>query len=270
MSNTDAVFRGSIPEFYDSYMVPLIFEPYARDLADRVARLAPKSVLETAAGTGVVPRALVRRLPAGVRYVVTDLNEPMLAFAAGRQPEDRRIEWRWADALDLPFEDAGFDVVICQFGAMFFPDRSRGFAEARRVLRPGGRYLFSVWDRIGTNEFTDVITEVLGAYFPADPPRFMVRTPHGYHDEAVIRSDLARAGFDEVSIEGIDAVSRAPSAWQVARAFCQGTPLRSEIEARDPAGLERVTAIVAEALEARYGMGEVEAGIRAHVVTAVK
>lgn len=270
MTNTDVVFAGSIPEFYDTYMVPLIFEVYAADLAGRVAALAPMAVLETAAGTGVVPRALIGRLPPRARYVVTDLNEPMLQHAASRQAPDGRIEWRQADALDLPFEDGAFDVVICQYGAMFFPDRTKGYAEARRVLRRGGRYIFSVWDRIETNEFTDVVAKAAATVFPQDPPRFMARTPHGYYDHDVIRADLNRAGFAEIAIDTIEETSRAPSARHVALAICQGTPLRNELETRDRGCLDHVTDVATAALEATYGKGPVAAPIRAHVVTAVK
>ena len=191
MAESDKVFAGSIPKFYDTLMVPLIFEAYAADLAELVAASSPGSVLETAAGSGVVTRALAPRLGADARYVVTDLNQPMLDYAATRQGPDSRIEWRQADALDLPFEDASFDVVCCQFGAMFFPDRVAGYAEARRVLRPGGRFVFSVWDRIEENAFADDVTNAVAAVFPHDPPRFLARTPHGYHDIALIRDELA-------------------------------------------------------------------------------
>src|SRR4029078_9945622 len=135
MLETDKVFAGSIPENYDRYMVPLIFESFAADLAQRAASLSPRAVLENAAGTGVVTRALAPKLSPGASYIVTDLNQPMLDYAASRQPADRRIKWRQADALALPFENAAFDLVCCQFGAMFFPDRTAGYREARRVLR---------------------------------------------------------------------------------------------------------------------------------------
>ncbi len=270
MGGSDVVFAGSIPEFYDSYMVPMIFEVYAADLAARVAALAPKAVLEVAAGTGVVPRALIGHLEPDARYTVTDLNQPMLDHAAGRQTADGRIEWRQADALALPFADASYDVVICQYGAMFFPDRSKGYAEAKRVLKGSGRYIFSVWDRIENNEFADLVSQTLAGVFPDDPPEFMARTPHGYYDHDLIRADLAPAGFEDIAIESIEKVSTAPSARHVAVALCQGTPLRNEIEARAPGSLARMTDIATAALESRYGTGMVAAKIRAHVVTAVK
>src|SRR4051794_19190508 len=161
MAATDKVFAGSIPELYDRLLVPLIFEPYARDLAERVASVQPRDVLETAAGTGVLTRAIVARLPADARIVATDLNQPMLDYAAAREPSKGRITWRQADALALPFEDQAFDVVVCQFGAMFFPDKVKGYSEARRVLKAGGRFVFNVWDKIEDNEFADVVTDTL-------------------------------------------------------------------------------------------------------------
>jgi ubiquinone/menaquinone biosynthesis C-methylase UbiE len=270
MSDADKAFAGSIPEFYDTCMVPLIFETYAEDIAARVASIAPMSVLETAAGTGVVPRALIKRLHPGARYVVTDLDQSMLDHAARRQTRDKRIEWRQADALDLPFEDDSFDAVVCQFGAMFFPDRTRGYSEAWRVLKKGGSFFFNVWDRIENNEFAEVVTDAAGKMFPDDPPRFLARTPHGYFEHDTIREDLTQAGFSECAIVTKEEMSRAPSARQVAIAYCQGTPLRNEIGARDRSSVQQVVDIATAALEARFGMGAVAAKICAHVVTSSK
>jgi ubiquinone/menaquinone biosynthesis C-methylase UbiE len=269
MVATDKVFTGSIPQIYERLMVPLIFAPYARDLAARIAHVQPRRLLETAAGTGVVTRALAAQLPADVAITATDLNEPMLAQAKGGLA-DRRIEWRQADALALPFGDASFDVVACQFGAMFFPDRVKGYAEARRVLAPGGWLFFNVWDRIEDNEFTDVVAQALAEVFPSDPPRFMSRTPHGYHDRDLIRSDLKRAGFNDITVEVVDAISRAPSPREPAVAICQGTPLRGEIEARGAPGLEVATDRAEAALRQRFGSGPIEGRLRALVISAAR
>jgi SAM-dependent methyltransferase len=168
----------------------------------------------------------------------------------------------------LPFDDVTFDAVICQFGVMFFPDRPAAYAEARRVLAPGGTLMFNVWDRIEANDFAAVVTRALAALYPADPPQFMARTPHGYHDQATITSDLHRGGYARAPIfETVAARSRAPSAAQAALAYCQGTPLRNEIEARAPGGLEHATAVCTRALVAAFGSGPVDGAIRAHVVT---
>lgn len=270
MLESDRVFSGSVPENYDRYMVPLIFEPYALDMARRAASLMPRMVLETAAGSGVVTRALAPRLPPNATYVVTDLNQPMLDYAASRHPPDTRIAWRQADALALPFDDAAFDLVCCQFGAMFFPDRVAGYREARRVLKSGGHFLFNVWDRIEENVFADDVTKALASIFPDDPPRFMARTPHGYYDTDLIRRELVEAGFASVVIETKAEQSRAASPRIAAAAYCQGTPLRTEIESRSPGQLEAITDSVTSAIARKHGQGEVVAKIQAHVILARK
>lgn len=268
MSETDKLFAGSIPENYDRYMVPLIFQGYAEDIARRAAEFSPRTVLETAAGSGVVVRALAPRLSPNASYVVTDLNQPMLDYAA-RQIADNRVSWRKADAQALPFEDGSFDLVCCQFGAMFFPDRQLGYREAKRVLKPSGCFLFNVWDRIEQNVFANDVTNALAEVFPDDPPRFLARTPHGYHDPIQIRSDLEEAGFSNVVIETRADESRASSPRHPAAAYCQGTPLRNEIEARDAGKLEAATDHAAAVIASRHGNGEVAAKIQAHVIMAM-
>jgi SAM-dependent methyltransferase len=269
MEHADRVFAGSIPALYDRYLGPLIFEPYAADLAERVAEAAPVRVLETAAGTGIATRALARLLPAATEIIATDLNQPMLDFAAA-QPGVGRVAWQRADALALPFPDGMFDAVVCQFGAMFFPDKIAAYREARRVLRPGGRFVLSIWDRIGENEFADIVTAAAGALFPADPPSFLARTPHGHYDTGQIRSDLAAARFLSVAIDTVTRRSRAASPEDPAIGYCQGTPLRNEIEACDPARLAEATAVAAAAIAARFGRGPVDGKIQAHVITAAR
>ena len=269
MADSDEVFAGSIPELYDTHLVPLIFEAYADDLAERAAARSPRNILETAAGTGVVTRALAPRLDPASRYVATDLNQPMLDHAASRQGRDDRITWRQADALKLPFDDGSFDVVVCQFGVMFFPDRIAGYREARRVLKSGGRFLFSVWDHIGVNEFADIVTQTAAAIFPEDPPQFLPRTPHGYHEVAKVQDDLATAGFDGISVTTLTETSAAPTARHAALAYSEGTPLRNEIEARDANLLGEVTDRATRAIAERYGDGPVIAKIQAHILTAV-
>jgi ubiquinone/menaquinone biosynthesis C-methylase UbiE len=270
MVATDKLFAGSIPEIYDRLLVPLIFETCALDLAGRVAATNPRDILETAAGTGVLTRAIAARLPAEARLVATDLNQPMLDHAMARQRDGRRIAWRQADALALPFDDQSFDVVACQFGVMFFPDKVQGYQEARRVLKPGGRFVFNVWDCIAENDFASIVTDALAELFPDDPPRFMARTPHGYHDAQRIREELNAAGFETISVDAVDGRSRAASPEDAAIAYCQGTPLRNEIEARDAARLEEATTHAAQALARRFGSGAIEGRIRAFAITAMR
>jgi SAM-dependent methyltransferase len=263
----DTVFTGSISTLYETYLVPLIFEPYAVDLANRVAARPVTRVLEIAAGTGVVTRALASVLPQHVSIVATDLNQSMLNEASLRGTQ-RPVEWRQADAMQLPFDDAAFDAIVCQFGAMFFPDKARAFSEARRALRPGGVFIFSVWDRIAENEFADIVDTALAALFPGNPPHFLARTPHGYHDCRAIVNDLRSAGFTtSPSIATVSARSRAQSPRVPAMAYCQGTPLRNEIEARDATRLAEATHAAAEAIAERFGRGCVDAKMQAHVFT---
>jgi SAM-dependent methyltransferase len=267
MSTADKVFAGAIPNIYETYLVPLIFESYAADLAKRLSSRPVSRVLEIAAGTGVLTRALASALTESVSIVATDLNQAMLDHAAVVGTK-RPVEWRQADAMQLPFPDATFDAVVCQFGVMFFPDKSKAFAEARRVLRAGGVFIFNVWDRIAENEFADTLTTALESVFPKDPPRFMARTPHGYFDHRIIERDLANGGFiSSPRFDTVAARSRATSARVPAIAYCQGTPLRNEIEARDASRLGEATDVAAEAIARRFGRGAVDGKIQAHIVS---
>ena len=225
-------------------------------------------VLEIAAGTGsVVTRHLASALPESVSIVATDLNQSMLDMASAIGTT-RTVVWRQADAMHLPFPDGTFDAVGCQFGVMFFPDKSKAYSEVRRVLRHGGVFVFNSWDRIGENEFADIVTTALESVFPEDPPRFLARTPHGYYDLAAIARDLAGGGFTaSPEFSTATARSRADSSQVPAVAYCQGTPLRNEIEARDASRLGEATIHAAEAIARRFGRGAVDGKIQAHIVT---
>lgn len=268
VSSGDRAFSGSIPQLYERYLVPLIFASYARDLALRAASLVPSTVLEIAAGTGALTRHLATQLPATASIVSSDLNQAMLDHAASIGTH-RAVTWQQADAMKLPFADNSFDVVLCQFGAMFFPDKAAAFAETRRVLRPGGTFLFNVWDRIEDNEFADCVTQAMAQFFPEDPPRFLARLPHGYNDKAVINSELIAGGFTGSRVfDTVTALSQAESPRRVAIAYCQGTPLRNEIEGRDSTILQEATDVAEAAIKDRFGMGRVTGKIQAHVVVA--
>jgi ubiquinone/menaquinone biosynthesis C-methylase UbiE len=267
MTKIDTVFSGSIPSIYDKYLGPLIFEPYAQDLANRLSALNPERVLETAAGTGIVTRALERSLSPDASIVATDLNQPMLDHAAGLISSGR-VNWQKVDALALPFPDQSFDAVVCQFGVMFFPDKQKAYREARRVLKPGGHFIFNVWDKLEHNEFADLTAAAVAEQFPDDPPGFLARTPHGYHDRKRIIAEMLSAGFDNVAAETVTRRSVAPSCRDPAIGFCQGSPLRSEIEARNPNGLADATEAAASKISARFGTGPVDGMIQAHVITA--
>jgi ubiquinone/menaquinone biosynthesis C-methylase UbiE len=261
---SDSIFSGSIAALYDRLLVPMLFRPYAEDLARRVAAAKPAAILETAAGTGIVTEAISHAVPDAM-LVATDLNRAMLDVAAARiaSPD---VSFRQVDALALPFADASFDIVACQFGAMFFPDRLLGYREALRVLKPGGLFLFNVWDRIEANMATDIAARAVASLFPEDRPDFFARVPFGYHDKAVVEADLRAAGFGNVEAEMVAMRSRIGSAREAAVGLCQGTPLRSEIEARG--SLEEATEAAAAALAPLVGSEGLDAAMSAHVFSA--
>lgn len=268
MRANDKTFAGAIPEIYDKYMVPMLFAPYAEDLARRVVAAPVRDVLETAAGSGAVTRVLAPLLPAEARFVVTDLNPPMLEQAKRQQGGDARIEWQVADALDLPLPDASFDAVCCQFGVMFFPDRVKGYAEARRVLRPGGRFLFNVWDRIEENVFADIVFRAAGRLLPEAPPQFMARTPHGHGNPDTLRAELMAAGFETCEIEKLTLTSRAQEASHPAIALTRGTPMFGELIPHGEELVQRVIETATQDIRDRFGSGAVAAPMQAYVVTA--
>jgi len=268
MSSTDIVFAGSIPEIYDRYMVPLIFQPYAELAAQRAKALGPSRILETAAGTGVVTEALHRALP-NAEIVATDLNPPMLDEAA-RKVRAANVSFRQADALKLPFEDSSFDLVVCQFGVMFFPDKIAGNAEARRVLREGGHYLLVIWNSVDLNLATKAAGGAVAKLFPENSGAFYERIPFRYHDSALIESDLRAAGFTDIQIDTVELRSRAASARDVAIGMTQGTPMRSEIEKCGPDALAAATDAAEQALRQFEGADGFGAPMSAHIVTAIK
>ncbi|MEA3054052.1 MAG: hypothetical protein QOG72_2955 [Sphingomonadales bacterium] len=264
MEATDTQFAGSIPEYYHRCLGPFLFEPYAADLAARAAALKPGRILETAAGTGIVTAELVRVMP-DAEIFATDLNPDMLAVAGGKV-ESPRVTFAPADAQALPFPDGAFDLVVCQFGAMFFPDRVAAYREARRVLRPGGTFLLNIWDRLEANPASQAVSDAVAALFPGDPPRFIERVPFGYHDKGRVEADLRAAGFAEIEAETVAKRSRG-AALELAPGLCEGSPLRAEIEARAPERLAEATAAAVAALVARCG-DPVDAAMSAHVFSA--
>jgi SAM-dependent methyltransferase len=251
-----------MPEAYDRWLAPAVFQPFAVDLAGRAARLSPDRVLEIAAGTGVLTRELVAALPAA-EVTATDLNVAMVDYGSRRAPG---ASWRQADALHLPFGNEQFDLVVCQFGVMFFPDKAAAFGEIHRVLAPEGRLLFSTWGAVDTHEFAAALVAGIERAFPADPPAFVAAVPHGYSDAGQAVADLAAGGLECVSAESVTLDGLAVSAADVAKGFCTGTPLRTAIEARGD--LAATTTVVSDEMRARLGDGPVTAKMTAYVIEA--
>ena len=263
-----AAFAGTLTEFYDRYLVPLNFAPYAELMADRVNRMRPHRVLETAAGTGVVTEALSRILPSDVAITATDINLPMIERGKAR-PGMERVVWQQADAMKLPFADASFDLIVCQFGVMFFPDKHASFRESFRILTPGGTYLFVLWDDYVTmaNSPLWIAALKVGDMLGRDPHTLL--NP-GYYDEPTIRADLAAAGFREVRIERVARPAKAASARDAAVITVHGSLLRTAIEATDPSRLGEATDAVEQVMHARFGDGPVVGENKALVVTTTK
>jgi ubiquinone/menaquinone biosynthesis C-methylase UbiE len=255
------VFEHSTPSLYDRYMGPLLFQPYARYVAERVATVRPERILETAAGTGIVTRAVAEAVPEAT-IVATDVNPAVVEFAA-QQVGSERVRFQRADAQDLPFDDATFDLVLCLFGVMFFPDKVRANAEARRVLRPGGRYVLVTFDRLDLNPVPKAAGEAVATLFPEDP-RYMERGPFSYTDAAVVEEDLRSAGFEAVALETVELSSRVV-ARDAAHGIVLGSPFRAEIERLDDSALERAATAVEKALGPWDGS---DAPMSAHVATA--
>ena len=269
-SNCDDVFSESISEIYNESLVPMIFDQYAAVVSLMLSGVQKGSLLEVAAGSGAVTRSLAASMPPQISITATDLNQSMIdrAIQVGTA---RGVQWRQADVMDLPFDDASFDVVVCQFGAMFFGSKSAAFAEVRRVLSPGGRFVFSVWNDIKVNEFAHEVTRSLAAFFPDDPPKFFERIPYGYHHCQTIMNDLAAAGFTcAPQIDEMSFTSRASTAHELATALCMGTPLRSEIEQRRADGLSDAVNYVGASVERRFGKSNLEGTMSAKFVNQKK
>lgn len=267
MDNKNAQFAGSIPAAYDRYLGPILFQPYAEDLAERLQVGADGSVLELACGTGILTRVLRDRLPATVKLVATDLNEPMIENAARKFRQGEAVEWRQADASKLPFEDGVFDAVLCQFGIMFVPDKALVAREARRVLKRGGVFLFNVWDSMKHNALGRIAHETIGSFFKNDPPTFY-QVPFGYHDEAEINRVLDDAGFRDIRFDVLAKTGRATPAGDVAEGLVRGNPVSIAIAERDPLLLPIITNAVAAALRQHFAGDLIEAPMRAIAVEA--
>ena len=268
MTSSDTVFAGSIPGLYDRYLAPLLFEPYAEEVAQRARAFTPQRILETAAGTGIVTQALHRALP-DAKIVATDLNPAMLDVAAKRIRSDN-VTFQPADALELPFADGSFDLVVCQFGAMFYPDKVRGNAEARRVLRDDGKYLMVIWDRLDRNPASQIAHDAVASLYPDDPPSFLARTPFSYADSASIERDLSAAGFGLIVTNAVALNSRRVTARDAATGLVAGCPLASEVQERNPDGLEAAVDAAAEALREIEHDGALVSRLSAHLVMATK
>jgi SAM-dependent methyltransferase len=243
MGESAVDFTGSIPDAYDRHLGPVLFEPFADELATRLPAGERVRVLELACGTGIVTRRLRDALHPSASLVATDLNQAMVDHARGALG-DLDVAWQVADAQELPFADGSFDVVVCQFGFMFLPDKARGFREARRVLADGGLLLVSVWQSIDANPVAAALQRVLTERFAADPPRFL-GTPYGYHERERHEADVRAGGFEDVRFDDVRLRGAGPSAAHFAYGWVHGSPLRHELVERGGDDDELVDVITA-------------------------
>ncbi len=260
----DVSWLGSMPEIYNRCLGPAVFEPYARYVADRAAAMAPARVLELAAGTGLVTAELVRALPRA-DITATDLNNAMVDWGAAHVPGAR---WQQANAQELDFADGAFDLVVCQFGVMFFPDKRAAYGEAARVMAPGGSLLYLTWDAIELCDIESAVVASVHAMFPDDPPTFLERIPHGYHDPDALRADVEAGGLVDVHVEPVALRGTAESAGRLGEGYGLGSPLRFELDKRGD--LDELVARLSDQLLTRLGDGPITGGLSAQVITARK
>jgi ubiquinone/menaquinone biosynthesis C-methylase UbiE len=271
MSSTHTQFVGSIPEIYDAHLGPLFFEFSAADLAERVGAVLPEGgrVLEVACGTGISSENLRQALPVTADILATDLNEAMVEFAKAKRGALPKVAFQLADALALPFEDEGFDAVVCQFGIMFFPDKAKGIAEMARVLKPGGLLAFNVWDSLKHNQVAEVALKAIASFFETDPPTFLA-LPFGYADIDPIKALMQQAGFEGLNIHVVATTIERPDARHLARGFVEGNPGIHEIRERATAEPETIVEAVADAFETAFGPAPLKIPLQEIVFTAVK
>src|SRR5437899_832750 len=240
-------FMGTVPDAYGRGLGPVIFVDFGADIARRVAASGAMRVLEIAAGTGIVTRQLRDLLPTDARLTATDLNPPMLEVARTKFRPGEQVDFRPADATALPFPDNAFDVVVCQFGVMFFPEKDAAYREVHRVLAPGGRYLFSVWDSHRHNPFGRIAHDVAGGFFPAEPPQFY-QVPFGFHAIDPIKESLIDAGFSDIRVHVVALEKEILDAASFARGLVYGNPLIDEIRIRGGTHPDQIVSALTEAL----------------------
>lgn len=252
MPTNSSGFVGEIPSHYDAGLGPNIFSDYGDRIAKLSAAEAVEKVIELAAGTGIVSRKLRDVLPPEAHLLVTDLNPPMLDVAKTKFSGGENVDFATANAMELPFDDGSFDLIVCQFGVMFFPDKPASFAEAMRILRPGGRYVFNVWSAMTENPFSQLAHDVGVHFFPDDPPGFY-KVPFHYGDPEVVQTDLKAGGWTDISHDTIRLRKTIVNPEAFANALVFGNPLIDEIRDRGGVDPQAVAAMMLSSLTAAFG-----------------
>lgn len=264
----NVIFEGSVPENYDRYLGPALFEPFAKDITARLKGAQPKKILELACGTGILSRQLRDNLDPAVQIVATDLNPGMLAFAQAKFRADENVEWQEADAGGLSFPDKSFDAVVCQFGFMFVPDKESAMRESYRVLSSAGALLFNVWDAMEHNPIPRIAHETIASFFDHDAPNFY-EVPFSFYDPGSIRGLLQKAGFNAIESSLVTLPCRSPSAAEFAIGLIRGNPVATAIQERG-VKIDDVIAAVKQKITAHYGAAPVESTMQALVWRALR
>ena len=264
----NVIFEGSMPENYDRYLGPVLFKPFAKDMAARLKHEQPRNVLEVACGTGMLTRRLRDSLASAARLVATDLNPGMLAFAQSKFSANENLEWQEADAGELPFDDGLFDAVVCQFGLMFVPDKESVMRESYRILSPGGVFLFNVWDSIERNPFGQIAHRTIASFFEHGPPSFY-ELPFGFYDADLIRGLLERAGFKAIEATLVKLPCLSSSAAEFGIGLVRGNPVSTAIQERG-VEIDDVIRAVTREIAQHYGAAPVESTMQAFVWRAIR
>jgi len=267
MSGT-SLFSGSIPQNYDKYLGPYLFEPYAIDLAGRLKSDNCKALLELACGTGRVTNHLGTILPQDGKLVATDLNSDMLEIAKSKV-HDSRVEWQVVDAQELPFNNSTFDHVICQFGIMFFPDKQKAFKEAYRVLDEKGKFVFSTWGSLEENRRAGLIKDILEEIFNEEAPDFLQKGPYSFYDGDTIKSYSTNAGFKSISIVAVQKTAEYKDVNDYINGFVDGTPLSAFLQKKEDSVRQDVKKKLRQALTQEAGE-ILRSEMLAYICTAVK
>jgi ubiquinone/menaquinone biosynthesis C-methylase UbiE len=261
-------FSGSIPAHYDEFLGPMFFEPYAIEVSGRIDPSSVHVALELASGTGRVTHHLQKVLSPAAKLIASDISEDMLSVAKEKL-NTKAIEWREIDAQELPFEDNSLDLVVCCFGYMFVPDKLKAFAEAYRVLRPGGMLLFTSWDKLEENYASNAYRTIVKKYLPAPLPA-SYSLPFSMSDEQEIRQLLQQAGFSKITVEKVSKTAVSPTAREAAEGLTQGGAIYNELMSRNPAWVEEIKESLEINLKENFGEAPMEAPMRALISRAWK
>jgi ubiquinone/menaquinone biosynthesis C-methylase UbiE len=261
-------FSGSIPEHYDRVLGPMFFEPYAIEVSQRIDPSSVNTVLEIGSGTGRVTAHLRNVISSATKLIGSDISEDMLAVAKEKL-KGLDIDWRIIDAQDLPFDDDSIDVIVGCFCYMFVPDKHKAFAEAHRVLRPGGMFIFSTWDKLELNGASYTYRKIVKKLFEDSLPE-SYNLPFSMNDQNAIKGMLKETGFSKIKVERVDKDSISQTAGEAANGLARGGSIYNEIMMHDPSLVEEIIKELEKELSEKFGTSPMIAPMTAVVCQAWK